>query len=148
MRTIYTNSSEETIELGYNLIKQMPHDCHVVLLSGDLSAGKTTLTKGIAKALNVKSIINSPTFTILKVHKGDKTLYHFDLYRMDKVGTDFDLEEYIDDPNSLAVIEWPYQVKELLPQAYVEVKLTYIKDNEREIVISSVNMDDSWENNL
>ncbi|HLT00514.1 MAG TPA: tRNA (adenosine(37)-N6)-threonylcarbamoyltransferase complex ATPase subunit type 1 TsaE [Acholeplasma sp.] len=148
MKIIETNNKEQTIELGEKIVKNMPADCHVILLSGDLSAGKTTLTKGIGKGLGVKSIVNSPTFTLLKVHQGNKTLYHFDLYRMDSVGTDFDLEEYIEDEDSVSVIEWPYQVKELLPEKYIEVKLTYLAENDRRIEISSHNLDESWEDAL
>ncbi|SRR5690606_20339471 len=144
MKTFITNSKEETIELGYRLMEKMPKDMNVILLNGDLSSGKTTFTKGIAKALGIKQIVNSPTFTILKIYQGDKTLYHLDLYRMHDVGTDFDLEEYINDRSGVAVIEWPHQVDELLPLRYVEVDLTWLDENQRKIEIKSIGDDGKW----
>jgi len=148
MKSFITNNQEETIFLGEKLINALPPSLHVVLLEGDLSAGKTTLTKGIGKALQVKTIVNSPTFTILKVHKGTKTLYHLDLYRLHEVGNDFDLEEYIEDHDAITVIEWPHQVDALLPQNYVSVKLTWLSENSRKVEISSTLKDASWEDQL
>lgn len=148
MKSFITKHYEETITLGKRLIHAMPPSLHVVLLEGDLSAGKTTFTKGIGKALNVKSMVNSPTFTILKIHHGDKTLYHLDLYRLNEVGNDFDLEEYIEDRDAITVIEWPHQVEGLLPKSYVLVKFTYLSDHERKIEISSTLDDASWEGNI
>lgn len=144
MKTVITNSKEETIELGYALMEQMPKDMNVILLNGDLSSGKTTFTKGIAKSLGIKQVVNSPTFTILKIYQGNKTLYHLDLYRMHDVGTDFDLEEYINDKSGVAVIEWPHQVDELLPKRYVEVQLTWLDENQRRIEIKSMGDDGKW----
>ena len=81
MKKFITNSNEETIILGEKL-GNLLNKGDVVLLVGDLSGGKTTLTKGIGKALGVTRIINSPTFTIVKTYKGTKAnLYHLDLYR-------------------------------------------------------------------
>ena len=75
-------SNEQTIQIGQTLGKYLkPGD--VVLLIGDLSAGKTTITKGIGQAIGVKKIINSPTFTIVKEYRGKFPLYHLDLYRLD-----------------------------------------------------------------
>ena len=137
MKKVITNSSEETINLGYeigNLLK--PGD--VVLLVGDLSGGKTTLTKGIGKALGVSRVINSPTFTIVKTYKGSKyNLYHLDLYRLDGLNNDFDLEEYIE-TDAVCVIEWPHQVEELLPKEYLNLDIKLIGENKREITISAV----------
>ena len=76
----FTNSAEETIALGIKIAKTlMPGD--VLLLTGDLSGGKTTITKGIGQGLGVRRIINSPTFNIVKTYQGQNvTLNHFDLY--------------------------------------------------------------------
>ena len=76
---IKTKNEKETINLGKNIIKYIKIPC-VIVLSGDLGAGKTTLSKGIAKALNITELITSPTFTILNEYKTSKTnLYHFDM---------------------------------------------------------------------
>ena len=109
----------------------------VILLVGDLSGGKTTLTKGIGKALGVTRIINSPTFTIVKTYKGTKSdLYHLDLYRLDGLNNDFDLEEYIE-TDAVCVIEWPHQVDELLPSEYINVSIKILDLNKREISIDA-----------
>ncbi|MDY0277200.1 MAG: tRNA (adenosine(37)-N6)-threonylcarbamoyltransferase complex ATPase subunit type 1 TsaE [Acholeplasma sp.] len=121
---IITNSPYETIALGEKIGKAIGDNHVVVLLNGDLAAGKTTLTKGIAQALGVKEVIKSPTFTIMKEYEGiNKKLYHIDLYRLQDVGMDFDLEEYVDDFNGVVVIEWPYQVSEILPQAFIKIDI-------------------------
>lgn len=129
-KIIKTSSAEETRLLGEK-IGQALNDPSIVLVDGDLAAGKTTLTQGIAKALGVKRVVNSPSFTIMKHYRGDKSeLYHLDLYRLDNVGYDFDLEEYFD--LGITVIEWPFQVEELLPSEYLLVKINKTGDDKRE----------------
>lgn len=137
MKTFITKNQEETIAVGEKLGKLLkPGD--VVLLTGDLSAGKTTFTKGIGKAIGVKKIINSPTFTIVKEYRGDEfTLYHLDLYRLDGLNQDFDLEEYVQS-DGICVIEWPYQVKELIPDEYIKVSLKLTGESNRSIEITFV----------
>ncbi len=132
-----TNSSQETIEVGKKIGKILKAN-DVILLVGDLSAGKTTITKGIGEALGVKKIINSPTFTIVKEYKGTNLkLYHLDLYRLDGLDQDFDLEEYMESGN-VCVIEWPYQVKEILPKEYILINIERLNENERNINVSFI----------
>ena len=137
MKKIITNSSEETTNLGFKIGEFLkPGD--VVLLVGDLSGGKTTLTKGIGKALGVTRVINSPTFTIVKTYKGSKyNLYHLDLYRLDGLNNDFDLEEYIE-TDAVCVIEWPHQVDELLPKDYLNIDIKLTGETTREITLTGV----------
>lgn len=130
-----TNNAIDTIDLGER-IGSLLNISDVILLTGDLSAGKTTLTKGIGKALGVKSIINSPTFTIVKEYHGRIPLYHLDLYRLNGLNNDFDLEEFIGG-DGVCVIEWPYQVKDLLPEEYLKVDITRLNLEERKIEISA-----------
>ncbi len=133
MKKYNTSEALETIELGKrvgSLLK--PGD--VVLLTGDLSAGKTTITKGIGAALGVTKIINSPTFTIVKSYQGNYKLYHLDLYRLDGLNSDFDLEEYIES-DGVCVIEWPYQVSEILPDEYLKIDLRRLGEFDRVIEI-------------
>lgn len=148
MRKFTTHSREETIDLGEKIVKSLPADVNVIILDGDLSAGKTTITKGFARALGVKGIVNSPTFTILKTYEGNKTLYHLDLYRLNEIGNDFDLEDYINAEGGFTVIEWPHQVEQLLPNKYVEIKLKFINEDTREIEIYSHHIEDNWEDTL
>ena len=137
MKTFKTSNANETVSLGEkigNLLKASD----TVLLAGDLSCGKTTITKGIGKALGVTKIINSPTFTIVKEYKGSRCdLHHLDLYRLDGINNDFDLEEHIEG-NNVCVIEWPYQVEELLPNEYLLIEMKRIDEFNREINITGI----------
>ena len=126
---IITNNEQETIELGYKLGKLL--NCgDTIILNGDLASGKTTFTKGVGKALNIKQIINSPTFTILKIYEGDKTLYHIDAYRLAESDYDLGLDENDD---GIMIVEWPEYYINYLPKDYLIVSLKYIDDNHRKI---------------
>lgn len=96
----------------------------LITMEGDLGAGKTTMTKGIGKALNVKRVINSPTFTILKVYEGDLMLYHMDVYRIDNNSGDDYLEEYFE-MNGVCVVEWANNISNLLKEdrLMIEIKI-------------------------
>ncbi len=141
MKKKYTASAEETYRVGFELgllLKNEPHV--VVLLDGEMGSGKTTLTQGIAKGYGIDRIVNSPTFTIMKKYQTDdrmRSFYHLDLYRLHEVGNDFDLEEYIDG-QGLIVIEWPYQVAELMPKDHLLITINKIDDNHRELVMTCV----------
>ncbi len=123
---------EETIRLGEMLGSKLEKG-DTVILKGDLASGKTTFTKGIGRALHVKDVVNSPTFTILKIHEGDIPLYHIDAYRLD--GNDYDLgiDEYQDEV--VSVIEWPEYYKDFLPAEYIEVDFRCIDFYTREITL-------------
>lgn len=131
-------NQDETILLASKL-GSLLNAGDVILLEGDLSAGKTTFTKGIGQALGVKKVINSPTFTIVKTYKGNVNLYHLDLYRLDGLGNDFDLYEYFDG-DGVCVVEWPFQVKELLPKEYIMVNIKIINESERQISIEGIGL--------
>ena len=125
-----THSYEETIALGEKLGKLLPKGT-TLALKGDLAGGKTTFTKGIGKALNISQVINSPTFTILKIYNGDLPLYHIDAYRLENSNYDLGMDEF--EEEGIMVIEWPEYYKEYLPEDYIEIDFTYIDDNSREI---------------
>ena len=129
-------NSEQTIKVGYAL-GSLLNASDVVLLEGDLSAGKTTFTKGIGQALGVTRVINSPTFTIVKTYSGRVNLYHMDLYRLDGLGNDLDLYEYFEG-DGVCVVEWPHQVDDLVPDEYVSVNITRTGQNTREIKIEGI----------
>jgi len=138
MKIKNTYSAEETELLGYELGLLLKDERKVViLLDGELGAGKTTFTKGIAKGIGITQIVNSPTFTIMKKYLSAdrmKTMYHLDLYRLDHAGNDFDLEEYIDGLG-IIVVEWPFKVEEFLPTDYLLVKIEKISDTERKFIM-------------
>lgn len=141
-KILYTNDYNETIALGEKIAGLLKKG-DVILLDGDLGAGKTTFTKGIGRGLGVKRVINSPTFTIVKEYHGDNVvLNHLDLYRLDGVGEDFDLEEYFND-ESICVCEWPFQASDILPKEYLMINITRIDDNKRKFVITSTSVYDS-----
>lgn len=125
-----TYTKDETIELGERFGKLLSKGTFVAL-KGDLAGGKTTFTKGIGKALNIKQVINSPTFTILKIYNGDLTLYHIDAYRLENNEYDLGISEYEDE--GITIVEWPEYYQSYLPKDYIEVDFKYIDDNTREI---------------
>ena len=125
-----TKNEQETIQLGEKLGRLL-HRGDVVALKGDLAGGKTTFTKGIGKALDIKEVINSPTFTILKIYKGNETLYHIDAYRLENNEYDLGIDEYEDE--GIMVIEWPEYYRNYLPKEYLEVNFRYLDDESRQI---------------
>lgn len=107
-------------------------------LTGDLGAGKTTLVRGIARALNIKSVVQSPTFNIMKVYfDGDRPLIHIDAYRLADVNTDIGLDEYIGYETGITVIEWPEFIKDLIPENTIEVNIKHAEGDTRNITIKS-----------
>lgn len=127
MKQIEVHSLEETGELGLKLA-QMIEPGMMITLSGDLGAGKTTFTKALGKGLGVKKTINSPTFTILKIYKGNMPLYHIDAYRLEGIEQDLGFEEYFED-DGLCVVEWPHFIEKQLPKERLEITITRIEDD-------------------
>ena len=125
-----SKSETETIETALKLTPKLDKGA-VIALKGDLASGKTTFTKGIGQALHIKEIINSPTFTILKVYEGDLPLYHIDAYRLENNDYDLGISDYEDE--GIMVIEWPEYYEKYLPDEYLEVVFTYLNENERQI---------------
>lgn len=130
-----SKSEKDTIDLGYQIGKKLQKGMCITLV-GDLAGGKTTFTKGIGKALNVKEVINSPTFTILKIYNGDLKLFHIDAYRLEGCEYDLGLDEYLDE--GVMIVEWPVYYKEYLPSEYLEISFKYVDDNTREITFNPV----------
>jgi tRNA threonylcarbamoyladenosine biosynthesis protein TsaE len=135
-----SRSPRETIERG-RLMARMLHPGSVVALEGDLGSGKTTLVKGIALGLGVKTAreVKSPTFVILHICKGRIPLYHFDLYRLDQK-SDLEgvgLEEFLGDPHAVSVIEWADRIPQFSKQADVTVKLKREGKEKRRIKVYS-----------
>ena len=135
--TRITHSDEETIALGREIAVGMPRKA-VVLLIGNLGAGKTTLAKGIISGLGAgdPDEVASPTFTL--IHEYDEgRLYHIDLYRLDtpaEVRT-LGLDDLFD-REAVVLIEWGERFPELLPTDRIEIRITSTGDEERKFVIS------------
>lgn len=136
------NNLKETQKLAKKFAKTLVGG-DVVLLNGDLGAGKTTFTKFVAKALGVKDEVTSPTFTIMKEYDGKRLrLIHFDMYRLENAdeSTGFGFDDYIKNKNYNVVIfiEWSERVKELLGDHYIIVDIKRIDDNKRQFSIKRV----------
>ena len=134
---ITTYGPDETISLGKKLGRLLkPGD--VVALYGELGAGKTVLTKGIARGLGVEADVHSPTFTLIHEHPGPIPLYHVDLYRLSseqEVET-LGLEEYIYS-DGVTVIEWANTARSLLPAERLDITLRMTGDTERELIFET-----------
>ena len=138
MATYRTASEAETVALGERLARELPPR-GVVLLIGNLGAGKTTLAKGIVKGLGAAAPdeVSSPTFTLIHEY-GEGRVYHVDLYRLDEpreVAT-LGLEE-IFDRDALVLIEWGERFPRLLPANRTEIRIKWMGDDEREIEVRS-----------
>ncbi|MBG9443042.1 tRNA (adenosine(37)-N6)-threonylcarbamoyltransferase complex ATPase subunit type 1 TsaE [Cytobacillus firmus] len=106
----------------------------VLALEGDLGAGKTTFTKGLAKGLNITRNVNSPTFTIIKEYHGRLPLYHMDVYRVEDSFEDLGFDEYFDG-NGVTVVEWAHLVKEQLPEELLTIYLFLDDHDSRRLVL-------------
>ena len=132
---IQINSIEEMWDFAKDLVKYCKPN-QVIALNGDLGAGKTTFTKGIGQALGVERVINSPTFTIMKIydvtnHVNDiKKLYHLDVYRIGSSNDDFELEEYFYQ-NGLTIFEWANIIEDLLPEDTWVINIYRLSDVKR-----------------
>lgn len=139
-RTVITHSAAETIEFGRTLAAHL-RPPRLVVLTGELGAGKTTLVKGIAEGFQAASQENvtSPTFTLVHEYRGpEAVLYHIDLYRVD---TPRELETLgLDDllqPNSVLLLEWGEKFVRFQRERDVEIRLERVGEDERRITIDS-----------
>lgn len=139
--TEVTHSEDETIELGRRIARDLPRRA-VVLLIGNLGAGKTTLAKGIVNGLGAAQLedVSSPTFTLIHEY-GEGRVYHIDLYRLDRaeqVAT-LGLDE-IFDREAVVLIEWGERFPELMPADRWEIRLEALEEDRRAIEITQRGM--------
>lgn len=129
-------SIEETKNLAQTFAKTLQVG-QVVLLNGDLGAGKTTFTQFVFACLGVKDTVTSPTFSILKSYESGKcTLYHFDMYRInEEEAIESGFDEILSDKNSIKFVEWSANVQPLLPDNCINVNIKLIDENKREFEI-------------
>jgi tRNA threonylcarbamoyladenosine biosynthesis protein TsaE len=130
-----TSSEEETIALGERLARELPCPA-VVLLTGNLGAGKTTLAKGIAKGLGAAEPddVSSPTFTLIHEYGGGR-VYHVDLYRLD---TEAEVETLglaeLMERDAVVLVEWGERFPRLWPSGRIEIELR-VRDDERDVEV-------------
>ena len=130
---IITKSEQETYDFAYDLASKVI-DNSIICLNGDLGAGKTVFVRGFAKYFNIAET-SSPTFTIVNEYNGDKTIYHFDVYRLNDEYDFYDIggEEYFG--KGICIIEWSDNIKEAIPENCMKIYINKIGENEREIIV-------------
>jgi len=136
--TYRTSSAEETIELGRRIGRALTAP-RLVLLIGDLGAGKTTLTKGIIEGLGAgaQEEVTSPTFALMHEFGEAPKTYHLDLYRLDRLP---ELEtlglDDLWDEESIVLVEWGEKFADQLPPRRMEIRLSRLDEDSREIVVN------------
>lgn len=141
---ITTKLPEDTILLGSKFAELMERG-DLVLLEGELGAGKTTFVKGIAEKLGAGGQAKSPTFTLLNVYSSHPRIFHFDLYRT--IGSDLidiGLDDVIDE--GVVIIEWGDKAKNILPEDRIEIDFKYRSQSERNIEFRPVG--ENWKKRL
>ncbi len=135
-----SSSAEETCAIAERFATHLSPNS-IIALSGDLGAGKTTFVKGLTQRITSTPIdeICSPTFTYLNIYEGERTVYHFDLYRLNRqsqfVSMGFD--DYFE-KDGICCIEWPERINDLLPQETITVDIAYASDQTRTITINNL----------
>ncbi|MBU0996721.1 MAG: tRNA (adenosine(37)-N6)-threonylcarbamoyltransferase complex ATPase subunit type 1 TsaE [Firmicutes bacterium] len=130
METIIKVASLQEMDRFAKTISEHVFPGAIVGLTGELGSGKTTFTKFLAAHLNINDTVTSPTFTILKVYPGKLPLYHMDVYRLEGIGYDYELDDFIYG-SGVSVIEWASYIREMLPNEMLEIDISGNFDNER-----------------
>ncbi len=144
MKTIVSNSLEETQRLSKEWLESLPAldaEATIVGLYGNLGSGKTTFTQALARELDIQEDITSPTFVIEKIyetkHQHFKRLIHIDAYRLAS-GSELQVlnfEELVENANNLIVIEWPENVKEILPANHHKIFCEFVNETSRKFTV-------------
>lgn len=133
------NSTEEMIEFGKEISSNLEGGS-VLELIGDVGAGKTTFTKGLALGLGVLETVQSPTFTISRVYEGDNlTLSHYDFYRLNDYGImKMELAENLSDPQNITVVEWAGELADILPEKHLKLIFESVSEDKRLVKVREV----------
>ena len=134
---VNTKTTEEMIALGEKIASKL-NGGDIILLQGELGAGKTTMSKGIAKGLGITDEIVSPTFTLMNVYENGK-LVHIDTYRLENADglLEIGVEDYLGQADTITIVEWPEKIKNLLDnKKTIEISIVKQDDNSREISIT------------
>ena len=125
-----SNSINDTLMLGKNLASLLKKG-DLVVLSGELGAGKTKFTEGFLKFFNLEDEISGPTFNIVNEYKKDDiSIYHFDVYRLEDVAEFYEIggDEYFE--NGICLIEWGELIKDALPKSFISIDITKLENDE------------------
>lgn len=137
MLELRSNSAETTIEIGKKIGNCLTKGT-IIAFKGTLAAGKTTLTKGIAEALEIDEVITSPTFTLISEYEGRLPLYHFDVYRLDSVEDFLNLgSEEMMYGDGVCAIEWSEKIEAALPNDAIIIDIEILTPETRKITIKN-----------
>jgi len=128
---VVTHSEKETKELGRKIAENIKNTRKIIVLNGELGAGKTKFTEGFLSYYGLEKEISSPTFTIVNEYENEKTkIYHFDVYRLLDIDEFYAIggEEYFE--KGICIIEWGEIIKEALPNHYIQIDIESEEDNE------------------
>lgn len=147
MKKSYLSHSLQDTKNIAKEISNFVNNGDVILLNGDIGAGKTTFTKFLLEFLGVTSVVSSPTFTLLNEYNGIYPVYHFDMYRITDESELYELgfEDYINSKNSpfvttgLTVIEWGENVKNIIPKEKTIINIKKIDESSREFELIKEN---------
>ena len=128
-------TAEDTKQFAYKLASLI-NQPSLITLSGQLGAGKTTFTQGLARGLGVTKNVTSPTFTLLKIYEGRLPLYHIDAYRLEGLNQDLGFDEYIDG-DGVCVIEWSNFIEDILPSDCINISFSILEDDSRQLDITA-----------
>ncbi len=137
MTDFIATSEEQTLQIARDLASSLVLPAHV-LLYGELGAGKTLFTKGLAEAFGVEDLseVSSPTFTLINQYKGNIPIFHIDLYRIETGALDgLGLDEIFDLQNAAVIVEWAERLGRFETPGAIQVFLSYVDEHSRKIKI-------------
>ncbi|MBQ0110871.1 MAG: tRNA (adenosine(37)-N6)-threonylcarbamoyltransferase complex ATPase subunit type 1 TsaE [Oscillospiraceae bacterium] len=131
-----SHSREDTVKFAENLVKRQSTPVFFALF-GSMGMGKTAFAQGVAQGCGYGDYVSSPTFNIINIYEGEKTVYHFDMYRVnsedDLLSTGY--FDYIEDEGGVTVCEWSENIAEYLPQNALKITIERLSENERKITV-------------
>lgn len=132
IKNVYTENDTSDIAI---LLKSVFKPGDIIILTGNLGAGKTFFVKEFLKSFNYLNT-SSPSFSLVNIYNCDIQVYHFDFYRIKRIDELYDLgiEEYLNDENSIKFIEWASMFPDILPKKYYEIIINFV-DNKREFIV-------------
>lgn len=136
-KSFRSSSSEETFNFAKKFAQSVDYGS-VILLKGDLGSGKTTFSKGFSKGLGFDDVILSPTYPILnEYNSNDKSLYHFDLYRLKSMVEFLEIGglEYLNSYKAITLVEWPELIENIDMINKIEIEFEHTSENERSITV-------------
>ncbi|MEA1925932.1 MAG: tRNA (adenosine(37)-N6)-threonylcarbamoyltransferase complex ATPase subunit type 1 TsaE [Patescibacteria group bacterium] len=139
-KQFFTHTNEEMWNVARETTRSF-RDCNVVLLRGELGAGKTTFAQGILKAFGAEEPFTSPTFVIMKKydikHEKFENVYHFDCYRVNSYDIeDLGWKEIISNKKNCVLVEWPEKIWDIIPEKYCLIDLSIIDKDKRKIDVN------------